>query len=115
MSPKNIWRWLAVGLVVVLAAMVVLQPVQAAAQEDGRRVKSKVLPTYPELARKLNVGGAVKMQVVISPGGMVKSAKPIGGHPLLIDAAMNAIKKWRYEPAPQETTTVVVFNFSPGS
>lgn len=115
MSPRRKWRWLAVGLLAGLMVAAVLRPPQVAAQEEGRRIKTKVTPAYPALARQMHVAGAVKVQVVISPAGTVKSAKPIGGHPLLIDAAMEAVKRFKYEPAPQETTAVVEFRFNPGT
>ena len=84
----------------------------AFAQEEGRKAKNKVVPVYPELARRMNVVGAVKIQVTITPAGMVKTTKVIGGHPLLIDSALDALKKWRFESAGDETTQIVVFNFN---
>jgi TonB family protein len=49
--------------------------------------------------------------VVVSPNGTVKDAKVVGGHPVLAGAALDAIKKWRFEPAPVESTGVVDFKF----
>jgi TonB family protein len=54
----------------------------------------------------------VKVMVVIASNGSVKSAKPLGGHPLLIESAVEAVKKWKYEPAAEETTTTVQFTFT---
>ena len=81
--------------------------------EIVRRAKSKVQPEYPELARKMNITGTVKVQVVVSPNGTVKDAKVVGGHPVLAGAALDAVKKWRFEPAPGESTGVVDFKFEP--
>jgi TonB family protein len=78
---------------------------------DDRKTKSQVQPVYSELARKMNVKGSVKVEVVITPAGTVKSAKALGGHPLLIESALDAVKKWKYEPATTETTQVVNFDF----
>lgn len=83
----------------------------AFAQEEGRKPKNKVVPVYPELAKRMNVVGSVKIEVTITPAGSVKSTKVVGGHPLLIDSALDALKKWRFESAGDETTQVVVFNF----
>jgi TonB family protein len=80
--------------------------------DSGRKIKSRVSPQYPELARKVNARGTVKIEIVIAPSGIIKSTKVIGGHPLLVNAAEDAVKKWRYEPASEETTTVVEFNFT---
>jgi TonB family protein len=78
-----------------------------------RRAKSKVQPEYPELARKMNITGTVRVQVVVSPNGTVKDAKVVGGHPVLAGAALEAVRKWRFEPAPGESTGVVDFKFEP--
>lgn len=86
----------------------------ASAQNGGRKVRTKVSPAYPELAKKMNVRGTVKIEVVVAPSGAVKNLKVVGGHPLLVGAAEDAMKKWRYEPAAEETTTLVEFNFTPG-
>jgi TonB family protein len=87
----------------------------AAAQEEGRRAKTKVQPAYPELAKRMNVTGAVKLMVTIAPNGTVKSAKVLGGHPLLVDPAIDAVKKWKYEPANEESTALVEFKFDNNS
>jgi TonB family protein len=72
-----------------------------------------VQPEYPDLARKMNITGTVKVQVVVAPNGTVKEAKVVGGHPVLAGAALEAVKKWRFEPAPAESTGVVDFKFEP--
>ncbi len=83
------------------------------AEETERKIKTRVPPVYPELARKMAIVGTVKVELVIDASGAVRSAKPVGGHPLLIPAAVDAAKRWRYEPASSETTTVVEFRFNP--
>jgi protein TonB len=93
---------------------VVLLPVPGRAQEElTRKVKTKVSPVYPELARRMSISGVVKVQVVIAQNGTVKSTKIVGGHPLLVNAATDAIKKWKFEPAGEETTGIVEFKFDP--
>ena len=81
--------------------------------ELTRRVKSKVQAVYPELARKMNLAGTVKVQVVVAPNGTVKEAKIVGGHPVLANAALDAVRKWRFEPAAVENTGIVDFKFEP--
>ena len=85
------------------------------AQESERKVKSKVQPEYPDIARKMGLSGTVKLQIVVAPNGNVKDTKVIGGHPILVNAAVEAVKKWRYESASEETTKMVEFKFDPGS
>jgi len=79
--------------------------------ESKRKVKSKTAPAYPELAKRMNVSGKVKIEVVITPDGHVKSTRVVGGHPLLVQACQDAVKEWKFVPAPEETTQVVEFEF----
>lgn len=81
--------------------------------EIVRRAKSKVQPAYPELARKMNIAGTVKIEVVVAPNGSVKDARVVGGHPVLAGAALDAAKKWRFEPATAESSGVIDFKFEP--
>jgi protein TonB len=81
--------------------------------EIGRAVKTKVTPVYPELAKRMNIVGLVKVQIVVAPNGSVKIAKVLGGHPVLANAALDAIKQWRFETASGETTGIVQFRFDP--
>ncbi len=85
------------------------------AQESERKVKSKVNPEYPEIARKMALTGTVRLQIVVAPNGTVKDTKVIGGHPILVNAAVDAVKKWRFESGPEETVKVVEFKFDPPS
>jgi TonB family protein len=98
---------------VAVIAGVGVSGVQAQDSENEivRRAKSKVQPVFPDLARKMNITGTVKVQVTVSPNGTVKDAKIVGGHPVLATAALEAARKWRFEPAQTESTGVVDFKF----
>jgi TonB family protein len=61
----------------------------------------------------MNITGTVKVQIVVATNGTVKDAKVVGGHPVLASAALEAVKKWRFEPASIESTGVVDFKFEP--
>jgi TonB family protein len=89
---------------------------QSGSTEEGKRkVRTKVSPAYPELARRMNVSGKVKIEVVIAADGHVKSTRVIGGHPLLVQSCQDAVKEWKFAPAADETTQVVEFEFSGSS
>ena len=114
MSERGIRRWLTAAALAALAGVILLHPVSGRAQEEiARKVKTKVAPAYPELARRMGISGVAKIQVVVAPNGTVKSAKIVGGHPVLANAALDAVKKWRFEPATEETTGIVEFKFDP--
>jgi len=82
--------------------------------DAARKIRTKVSPQYPELAKRMNIIGSVKWELVVAAGGQVKSVRTIGGHPLLIDAAQNAVKQWKYEPG-QEGTEFVEIRFGMGN
>jgi len=85
---------------------------QSAPEEGKRKVKTRVTPTYPQLARRMNVTGRVRSEVIITPDGRVKSTRALGGHPILVQACLDALKEWKFVAAPEETTQVIEFDFS---
>ena len=82
-------------------------------EEIVRRAKTKVQPAYPELAHKMNISGTVKIEVVVAANGSVKEARIVGGHPVLATAALDAAKKWKFEPASADSTGIIDFKFEP--
>lgn len=85
---------------------------QTSTTEEGKRkVKIKVSPAYPELARRMSVSGKVKIEVVITPDGHVRSTRVVGGHPLLVQTCQDAVKEWKFVPGSEETTQIVEFEF----
>ncbi|HUA15234.1 MAG TPA: energy transducer TonB [Verrucomicrobiae bacterium] len=108
--------WLSVTPIansVPLVAQQQAQNGQSNNEEFLRRAKSRVEPVYPELARRMSLSGTVKIEVVVAPNGTVKTARIVGGHPVLASAALDAARKWRFEPAPAESTGVIDFKFDP--
>lgn len=88
----------------------------ATAQEQTpsrRRIMSQVPPAYPELARKMQMMGTVKIRVVIATNGRLKSAQVMGGAPVLAKAATDALDKWRWSPDPHETIELIELDFHP--
>lgn len=79
----------------------------------ARPIKNKVAPAYPELARRMRIAGIVRVQVTVAPVGSVKNATITGGHPLLANSVLDAVKRWRFEAAAQETTENLEFHFAP--
>jgi TonB family protein len=115
-SFKKIRQWAKAGLLTLLVAVatVIFQALPAVAQgELARKAKTKVAPAYPELARRMNITGTVKVLVVVSPNGTLKDTKVVGGNPLLVNAAMDALKKWKFEPSDGESSGTVEFKFRP--
>ena len=76
----------------------------------------KVQPSYPALARATRVQGQVVLRAVISRTGTIESLQVVSGHPLLVRAAIDAVRQWRYRPYvlngdPVEVETEVTVNF----
>ena len=113
MSQRIATAAFAVLLLGVSAGPVRLEAQQVQSEEMVRRAKTKVQPSYPELARKMNIAGTVKIEVTVAPNGTVKDARIVGGHPVLAGAALEAAKKWRFEPSSGESSGVIDFKFEP--
>jgi len=84
-----------------------------ASAQEGRKLIEQPAPAYPEIARRARLSGTVKVEVLIAPDGKVKDVKVIGGHPLFVDATIEALKKWKYAPSSAEATAALEFNFHP--
>ena len=112
MSFQNMRCWAMTGLLAMAAATFLALPAVAQG-ELTRKAKTKVAPAYPELAKRMNITGTVKVLVVVSPNGNLKDTKVVGGNPLLVNAAMDALKKWKFEPADVESSGTVEFKFQP--
>lgn len=77
----------------------------------------KVQPPYPTIAKTARVQGAVQVQVLISEEGRVVSASTVSGHPLLLDASVQAARQWVFTPTtlngqPVKVSGVLTFNFT---
>ena len=77
----------------------------------------KVQPTYPPLARTARVQGSVVLAAVIGKDGTIQNLHVLSGHPLLTQAALDAVRQWRYRPyilngEPVEVDTQVTVNFT---
>jgi TonB family protein len=81
--------------------------------QETRKALFKPTPRYPEIAKRLNLVGTVKVEAVIGPDGKVKETTVVGGHPILVDATLVALKEWKYEPAKGETNVTLTFEFHP--
>ncbi len=65
---------------------------------EAAMLLEKVQPAYPSMARLGRISGTVRMKAVIGTDGKIKNLTAVSGHPLLVDAAMNAVRQWVYKP-----------------
>ena len=78
---------------------------------------NRVQPVYPEEASKEKISGTVKLHVVIAKDGKIQQIQVVSGHPLLVQAAIDAVRQWQYQPTllngqPVEVDTQVDVVFS---
>ncbi|HEX3585646.1 MAG TPA: energy transducer TonB [Candidatus Angelobacter sp.] len=81
------------------------------AQTNIRKLKYSVPPEYPELARKTNIQGVARVLLTVAADGRVVAVKELGGNPVLVAALVQAVRKWKYEPADHDSEIEVKFEF----
>ena len=96
----------------------VAPPVRLSHMSEGDLIR-KVLPAYPPLARSARIQGPVVLQAVISKQGIIENLRVLSGHPMLVPAAIEAVRQWRYRPyvlnnEPVEVETQITVNFGLG-
>ena len=94
-----------------LLCIVALAGIVVAADGPSRKALRQEEAAYPEIAQKANLHGTVKIKIWIAADGTVRRTEYVGGHPLLAEAALKAVKNWQYERAAAETTTTVEVKF----
>ena len=106
--------WNAVIIIPALVCFGLAGPAQTQqpSNENSRKLVRKVEPRYPELAKKMNLSGTVKVVAVVAPDGSVKKVEPVGGSPLLVEAAQSAITQWKFAPGTESRETVEL-HFTP--
>ncbi|HEX3154503.1 MAG TPA: energy transducer TonB [Candidatus Angelobacter sp.] len=80
--------------------------------QAARKVKNRVEPVYPELAKRNNISGSARVELLVTADGRVKDVKVLGGNPVLVQAVTAAVVKWKYEPAAEESTVIIKFDFA---
>jgi TonB family protein len=73
----------------------------------------RVEPDYPPDLKRAYIGGTVRLNLLISPSGTVEEISVLGGNPVLAEAAVRAVRKWKYLPVQSKSSTRVDFVFSP--
>jgi protein TonB len=84
------------------------QRIKVGGNVQAYRIKEKVDPAYPALARQAGISGEVTLEVTIGEDGRVQSVKPLSGHPLLAAAARDAVQQWTYTPTLLNNNPVTV-------
>ena len=104
-------------VVVVLTSILGLRQTSALAQNEqstgARKVIRQVAPQYPFLARQRSLSGTVRLEAVVRADGEVKTIRVEGGHPILVQSTLNAVRAWKWQQSDHETTELLEFSFKP--
>ncbi len=94
-------------------------PIKVGGNVHAARILNRVQPQYPPLARQTRISGTVRLHAIISKDGSIQQLEVISGHPLLQQAALDAVRQWRYqptllngEPVEVDTTIDVIFSLN---
>lgn len=91
-------------------------PLRVGGKVQAAKIVRQVTPVYPPLARQARISGIVRLEAVISRSGTIESLQVMSGHPLLTQAALDAVRQWVYQPTllntvPVEVVTQIEVNF----
>jgi TonB family protein len=89
------------------------QTAESGEGRPARKIVNKVIPVYPATARSMSLTGTVKLEALVLANGTVKSIQVKGGNPLLVQAAQNAVREWKWVKAERESTEMLEFRFRP--
>jgi periplasmic protein TonB len=95
------------------------QRIRQGGQVQAAKLTNKVQPLYPPLARQTRISGTVRLHAIIAKNGSVEQLEVISGHPLLVQAALDAVRQWKYQPTTLngesvevDTTIDVIFSLN---
>jgi TonB family protein len=100
-------RWFGLGVAIAVFMLSI-----SAGAADERRVKTRVPPVYPEIAKRLHVFGVVKIEAKVDAEGKVRDVKTLSGNHILSAAAEDAVRKWKFVAGDGESTVDVDVDFS---
>ncbi len=107
-------RRLVIQLSQAAALALVLAMAMPARAADDRAVKLRVSPIYPEIAKRMRIAGAVRLEAIVDAQGKVTDVKTISGNHMLAVAAEDAVRQWRFVPGSSDTSVNVEINFAAG-
>jgi TonB family protein len=116
MRKLSVRPYVTAAFVALSLGTIVFSPSFSRAQEQPevrRKIVNRVVPVYPELASKMQIKGTVRVEATVAPNGKVKLTQVLGGSPVLAKAAVDAVEKWKWVPAPQESKELIELDFHP--
>jgi TonB family protein len=112
---SNPGRFASAALMLALCLTTAFVPPSLAQKpsKSERKVLVITKPDYPDILRRAQVGGVVRLKATVLPSGSVSNVEVLGGNPILAENAAAAVRRWKYAPAAAQTTEDVSLSFSP--
>lgn len=95
------------GITPTLSAQKAVKPA------GSRKVLTQIAPNYPPDLRRAAIGGVVRLDIIVNANGSVGFVQVAGGNPILAEAAVRAVRKWKYIAASSSTNIRVDLHFDP--
>ena len=110
---KNALAAFGLTLLLLLAPVSPSNAQVAQVDRSRRKVVRTSEPDYPAIVKNAHIGGSVRLNVTVLPNGDVAKVDIMGGNPIFVASAINAVRKWKYAPAASQTKEEVQINFTP--
>jgi protein TonB len=94
-----------------------IQRIRVGGNVQQAKLVRRTMPVYPPLAKQARIQGVVRFTAIIGTDGTIRNLQLLGGHPLLVPSAQEAVKQWQYQPTllngePVEVITQIDVNFT---
>jgi TonB family protein len=110
-SAMKVNRFLSITFCCAAAVVPMTRAMAQDSPSQARSLVHRVDPEYPKIAKQTGAKGQVIMDVTVAPDGHVSAIKVVSGHPMLQNAAKEAVMQWTYAPQPTETVARVTLDF----
>src|ERR1700730_7757525 len=110
---KNALATLGLTLLLLLTPVSPSNAQVAQVDKSQREVVRTSEPDYPTIVKNAHIGGSVRLNVTVLPNGDVAKVDILGGNPIFVASAINAVRKWKYVPAASQTKEEVQIKLTP--
>ena len=96
-----------------LFLLIILAVAPTGRAQESRKILKQVEPEYPFVLKRMEIGGVVKLKVIVKADGLVQETEVLGGNPILAAAAQKAVAQWKFAPGEKTSTVEIKVTFDP--